>query len=510
MKPAHLYTALLAVRAICAAWGWGFVHPDEWFQSAEVSARDVLHVRSTISWEYGEVPSRSFLNLLTSSTIPFFLAACWSASPTPQELLLAIRCFCWLKSLLLDASVVVLARHLGVDPTRALLLLASSWAVMVLAVRPFSNATEAILLAGGLVTAVSKANLSVRLVSCGALMAVGFWTRITFPGFFLPVCVWLVFPAAERCGTQWVARVLASGCTMVLLGFVPMASLLCLCDSIYFKTIRFTLAGQPVGLWDAITAPTQVSVGCALQGCFVVAPLANLLYNMDSASLAEHGLHPWYTHLLLNQFLLFGLLPILALLYPKHCALSKLLLACAYCGLAIMSLAPHQEPRFLLPMVVPFALLASAVQMPRLGIATTVMFNLVLTLFFGFLHQSGVVPAVVHLKDAPAHTHAVFFRTYPPPQHLLLQSTHTPATVVITDAQGNATYAQEALAAIAPSTRAVVVVPGTVPSESLGLRPGEWTVQWRIGGHVSTQSLPQVWTSGVLEQLSLIIYQRRA
>lgn len=56
---------------------------------------------------------------------------------------------------------------------------------------------------------------------------------------------------------------------------------------------------------------------------------------------------------------------------------------------------------------------------------TWIIFNLALSLVFGFLHQGGVVPSLFYLHSTLADlssaqsTHIVYWKTYLPPRHLL-------------------------------------------------------------------------------------------
>lgn len=164
---------LVALRAACAFLSWGFIHPDEYFQSVEVSARDVFGRQALIPWEYeSSMPSRSVLNLFSSSTLPFLIVSAATSTPSASCLLLATRLFSFTKSLLLDLLVGHIATLAGADADCTRVLLASLWPVMVLMVRPFSNANEAILLAASIVTALSSNTaLWRRLVLSGVLMA---------------------------------------------------------------------------------------------------------------------------------------------------------------------------------------------------------------------------------------------------------------------------------------------------------------------------------------------------
>ena len=51
-----------------------------------------------------------------------------------------------------------------------------------------------------------------------------------------------------------------------------------------------------MGCWAAV----------GVQGALTFTPANSFKYNSDPANLAQHGLHPWYTHLLVNMPMLFG------------------------------------------------------------------------------------------------------------------------------------------------------------------------------------------------------------
>ncbi len=100
-------------------------------------------------------------------------------------------------------------------------------------------------------------------------------------------------------------------------------------------------------------------------------------------------------------------------------------------GLGILSLAPHQEPRFLVPLITPLALLMpvgpfvpekSASKWTRALKLIWIVFNLTLGIFFGVLHQGGVVPSLnyVHSQlESGQVRNVVFYHTYMPPRFLL-------------------------------------------------------------------------------------------
>ncbi|KAL1913525.1 alpha 1,2 mannosyltransferase [Sporothrix stenoceras] len=150
----------------------------------------------------------------------------------------------------------------------------------------------------------------------------------------------------------------------------------------------------------------------------VITPLNNLLYNMSPANLAEHGLHPWYQHLLANIPLLIG--PAAALLFLQpHLSLR---LYSAVSGIFVLSIFQHQEARFLLPTI---PLILSSVQLPRnprllnTWVAAWIAFNTLLGILMGVYHQGGVVPTQIFMSRQPDATQAIWWKTYSPPIWLL-------------------------------------------------------------------------------------------
>jgi GPI mannosyltransferase 4 len=213
----------------------------------------------------------------------------------------------------------------------------------------------------------------------------------------------------------------------------------------------------------------------------VITPWSNFKYNVNALNLAEHGLHPPWTHLLVNLPCLLGpslLIPIIA---PQSLRTSLIHLLrdicflCSISGLVLLSSRPHQEFRFLLPIItlllvslsqfLPPDLLghtsksnsrprtrSKAGDSPRVrrmiaknakryyGWYTAwIAFNLIAGVFMGSLHQSAIVPITEYLSsrirqspplppclepyktDLARQTRMIWHRTYPAPDWLFGQ-----------------------------------------------------------------------------------------
>lgn len=150
----------------------------------------------------------------------------------------------------------------------------------------------------------------------------------------------------------------------------------------------------------------------------VITPLNNLLYNMSPANLAQHGLHPWYQHLLVNLPQLLGPAALLLLTRPAF----SIRLYSAISGIFVLSIFQHQEARFLLPTV---PLILSSVRLPKrdgllkLWVVSWVVFNLALGTLMGVYHQGGIIPAQVFMSKQADATQAIWWKTYMPPIWLL-------------------------------------------------------------------------------------------
>ena len=172
-----------------------------------------------------------------------------------------------------------------------------------------------------------------------------------------------------------------------------------------------------IALDTAFYAPHSISWSDLIHNP-VLTPLNNILYNISPSNLAQHGLHPWYQHLLVNIPQLIG--PAALLLFTKpHLSLR---LYSAISGIFVLSIFQHQEARFLLPAV---PLILSSVNLPkresflRIWVVSWIVFNLALGTLMGVYHQGGIVPAQVFMSKQPDATQAIWWKTYMPPIWLL-------------------------------------------------------------------------------------------
>ncbi|KAK9876070.1 hypothetical protein WA026_011179 [Henosepilachna vigintioctopunctata] len=199
---------------------------------------------------------------------------------------------------------------------------------------------------------------------------------------------------------------------------------------------------------------------------FVFTPLNFIKYNSNMNNLEKHGLHPRHLHLLVNMPLLFNILALFHLynlsqyihrliqgklnLLPSVRSIRGLMMLSTVTPLALLSIFPHQEPRFLIPLLLPMVYLYGTNILPeeekevmkanpnsfraanvkgtfKYLYAAWLVINLTIVLFYGHLHQGGVIPALSHLSktlkrtDRSTEIYLFSSHNYMLPNYLLLE-----------------------------------------------------------------------------------------
>ena len=369
-------------------------------------------------------------------------------------------------------------KDMGLD---ALLILSTSWTVWVFLSRPFTNTAETMLLSILLVlvlpfvskkqqnkvtmmspkgttpsTKMDKSQEETTILTnqssgplsgiwIGATVAMGIMTRFTFVFFAIPSGILFLVQI-------WTGRRRPLSILTAFVGLGVMALTCAGYDRIHLQEMNGTDHDKDRHALSDLP----------------IIPLHAFRYNSKVSNLMDHGLHPRWIHAVVNLPMLFGPLAFLfyCALYRKAnkwiwddwrrtkqkdtnsrigprnedretSTIELVLLGTALTGLAFLSLAPHQEPRFLLPLVLPLVITGT----PRLVrskwlLAVWIVFNCVLLLLFGVLHQGSVVPSLLQRFDTTTTTispsssstttidnwsfmatmtNVVYFRTYMPP-----------------------------------------------------------------------------------------------
>ncbi|OAL50990.1 GPI mannosyltransferase 4 [Pyrenochaeta sp. DS3sAY3a] len=470
----RVYFLLICVR-IYFALSPSYLHPDENFQGPEVIAGRVFSYPVHETWEFTSAnPIRSTFPLWLAYGWPMYILR-WLWEGYGLEVSPSVV-YWTLRVLMLTLSVVMedWAVHELVESPRArrvaVPLVASSYVTWTFQTHTFSNSLETLLVSWSLVLIqriVDDKKRSGILASSilGFMVVVGVFNRITFPAF-------LVLPALS------------------LLPHFQRKPF-----SLVFLTVFALLtAFVAISVDTAFYSPGDFTFSNVFNGA-VITPLNNFLYNSDSANLAQHGIHPRYQHFLVNLPQLLG--PAFPLLFLLRRANLSPILVSALSGIALLSIFPHQEARFLIPAI---PLILSSIRLPgprfrKTWISIWIVFNVALGTLMGVYHQGGIVPVQMHIaKTNEVVTHAFWWKTYSPPTWLLNGKNEELTTIDLMGIPGDEML--EKLKAVLPPCRtrkpphiegrgAVYLV---APRSAYFLKPFQENSKWE------EISLEEVWT----------------
>ncbi|XP_014610169.1 PREDICTED: GPI mannosyltransferase 4 [Polistes canadensis] len=500
-----LYWALAAFRILLTLVPQtGYIHPDEYFQAIEVISGDRFDIDIYKPWEYNTtfpirtifIPqilvgtSYSFLKFLS----PYGFNLFGTSLISPYYLIVFPRLFMCILSFVSDYCLYKICCMCGQNYKVRLITFASSYVMLTYATRVFSNSIELILTSlllfytsqcmvysekviiqsDYLSNKYDQAKNGVERVKYYKLLGslpshslnhclkiatitvIGIFNRPTFVAFaFPPIFFWLQRGLGSRSIglLHFHIRIF----TFIICG-IPTAIFFILVDSFYFGYLTM---GE-IGNFD-------ISLNN-----FVVTPLNFLKYNSNPKNLENHGLHPRFLHFLLNIPLLYNVLGIIGLItfarmsfsglkgkwleLPRIQSIVSLMTISFIVPVALLSCFPHQEPRFIIPVILPLVFLYAPKLSHVPGVDTVSHIkqnnptkykpdnkthkltklqiiwycsNIVLCLFYGFLHQGGVLSLTSHinteLKAKPHLTNVHLYTSYiyPIPTALLhLRNTH--------------------------------------------------------------------------------------
>ncbi|XP_078266418.1 GPI alpha-1,2-mannosyltransferase 4-like [Rhinoraja longicauda] len=466
-----VWMVLGVVRVLwCLAPQTGYIHPDEFFQSPEIMAGDILNLKTFRTWEFNtSYPSRSVLFPLVTAGFSFTALKALHNSGlfgniiNSYTLLVFPRFTLTSLSFILDYSVYHLAHIWKVDPWNALMLLSGSHVMLVFCTRTFSNLIEADLFALLLLLVAvdtKQANVGPHTGKknrrnkhlIGIVLASGFFNRPTFIGYaVVPMLLWL---SHDQKGTfQFSLKRIVINCVSVLISAIATSFLFIVTDALYFGSLLSK------GDWLLKDGNTVYKYIVDISQHLVLTPVNLILYNLDQKSLVAHGSHPWFTHLTLNSFLLFGCLHLFVVVSGTKMMVSKFackansrttcknhlenklssqfssishfdmyLFLVYLIPILFLSLFSHQESRYIVPLIVPLVILSA----PKCDIfqwkIIIVLFNILGSVLFGCLHQGGLIPSlsylekILHSKNQMVQQNEydlIFYHTYMPPRYLL-------------------------------------------------------------------------------------------
>ncbi|EEQ85953.1 phosphatidylinositol glycan, class Z [Blastomyces dermatitidis ER-3] len=386
------YLLLLVVRVYFAL-SPSYLHPDENFQGPEIFAGQIFNYPSKQTWEFtSDHPIRSVFPLWLLYGVPMTLLKwLWTEDGTgsapPVLVYYVLRGSMFVLSFVMeDWAIHELVSSSPRLRRQTVVLVASSYVTWTFQTHTFSNSLETLLVAWTLVLMQrileNKQDSSIfASVVLSFLLVAGVFNRITFPAFILIPGLRLV--------PHFLHKPL-SLLTIIIFGIIS-------CFIAIFADTDFYRA-SPTSLSDVFRNP-------------IITPLNNLFYNSDTSNLANHGLHPRYNHFLVNLPQLLGPIYVLLLYsftFPNarsYFSFRNLRAISALSATALLSIFPHQEPRFLIPCV-PLLLTCFRPPRSRFFLAAWILFNAALGILMGVYHQGGVIPTQLHLPALLANSTA--------------------------------------------------------------------------------------------------------
>lgn len=363
-----VFAALILCNIVLLFVTNSYIHPDEHYQSLEplikyLNEGLLNNSNGAITWEYlpvkngTENPIRSItiLRMYYELVLKWLLRAFKRHSISLLNLMQLLKLY----NLGLFAVIFVKFNNVfnkksSVNINKSLFYMFTSYTVLTYQVRFFSNSIETLLLMLCLIFIKKE-----KYFLLSIFIAIGTHNRITF-------CSWLLLPGIVVIYKELVMK----------------------------RNYRTVLLKLPVPM--ILTSYLIFRADAKVFGS-VYTPLQNIIYNRSLDNLSKHGIHSIFTHVFINIPVLLGPLLLLLIFHAKKLNVSNLPLLSAISGVAVHSLIPHQEARFLLPAVpllivsCDFRLLTSRKVITKLAVFATVVFNVIMVALMGSFHQSGLI-----------------------------------------------------------------------------------------------------------------------
>jgi phosphatidylinositol glycan class Z len=391
----------------------GYIHPDEYFQSIQIVTEDLFNQQNpNRTWEFtSDNPIRNIaipyiiygfpiklLSILVNANI---------VSLSTDNLILYPRLSITLVSYLNDYYLYKCAKILKVDKISVLVLFGSSYITLVYLTHTFSNSIETCLFTMLIYSVLLEQTSRTRSL-IGLIMVVGVFNRPTFILYSIVPVGYCIHAKLTSYKPRWMLKAIVTAIIDLAVYAVPVALLFTCIDTFYYnKLSAFDFDGL---------STTNL----------VLTPLNFVLYNIDSSNVQSHGAHSFYRHATINCMLLFGFNYILFLFQYKN-RVSQFLYHAFVVPLICFTFISHQEPRFLLPLVVPICLLTSEKTFKHTHMAFTwFAFNFVLAIVYGVYHQGALIKSIDyvngifhHAANSNINTHVIYYNTYMVPAYLV-------------------------------------------------------------------------------------------
>ena len=404
-----------------------YIHTDEHFQTIEILAHKFGGIKGTIPWEFqGEYPARSFVPLYLFYGPLYFILFKILNIQNPTIILTMVRLQNYMSYIIISKwflkEFCTPKKIFSVE-----FLISTSYITSTIQSHSFSNSIETLILLSVLVCYKKLVSLSsyrsnnndtnegsinrnkyLLNVLVAFLIVIGIFNRMTFPVFIFLPSLTVFFKYYIH---QWKSFLL-----FTITGFITF--LFC----VLFDTWSFNLNQSNTSYH------------------YVLAPWNNLKYNLEVSNLELHGLHPRYTHILVNLPQILG--PGLYLVYTeikrykfKHLNRHSLPFLSIISALIIFSIFPHQELRFLVPLTTLIFVIFNNIPSER-WILIWVLYNIIMNMVLGCFHQSGVIRMITHYQQNQENTTEfgvqVWCKTYMPPTWKYKNSNITLSTTKLT------------------------------------------------------------------------------
>lgn len=440
---------LLAILRVCICF-WpqhGYLHPDEFFQSPDIVVGSNLKSIIEPCWEFTtDKPIRFMLFPYLLNTLAVKVLRTFAPDPSAYLLLVAPRLAYTLLSFLVDYSLFKLCKYhssKGLWYLPVSVIFQSSFVCLGCLTRTLSNVPEVVIFSLLLVVVcqairprfkilfvtpsgrrtpvhecVKSSTQLMSSVLMGCLITIGSFNRPTFPCFAIVPSMYWFYESLKRNSFKahlTIKRVIIPAATSVIV----MAILLSAFDTVYYRG------------YGPLTNVLEHLVQFRFEECFqelrtrwVLSAYNFVLYNSSVDNLTHYGLHPPYMHMLVNLPFAFNVLALLffikifhlisgtgmyRLLFSAHRVHAMMFLT-ILTSTILLSFIPHQEFRFLLPLIVPLVyIFGFIVYTTNKLLALWIIINVVLVYFYGSIHQAGVSRASLDL-DPILKSHTSFPR----------------------------------------------------------------------------------------------------
>lgn len=434
-EPRILLILLAIIRlSVCFLPQTGYMHPDEFFQSPDIVGGTFLKSNIQPVWEFKtETPIRCMVFPYILNNVAFKLAFLLQTKPSAYLMIVAPRFVYTLLSFAIDFCLYKLcqcysSRGLWYLPVSV--VFQTSFITLGCLTRTFSNSVEVAIFASLLVVVCQTVRPRFRImfvtptrstpvnervkgitqvkssILIGVIIMIGTFNRPTFPCFALIPTIYWFLESLKRNSYNTrltIQRVLVPLTISAALTSIPLSAF----DTIYYR------GSQPI--LDSLGYLTEFKIDkfySSLRSRWVLTPYNFVCYNTSIQNLSNHGLHLPYVHMVINIPLAFNLLGLLyykklfdlfvgsgisRLILSTHRVYALMLLT-ILSSTILLSFVPHQEFRFLLPIIVPLVYIFSFnIYTSNKLLTSWLIINLVLFYFYSNIHQSGVTRACLDL-----------------------------------------------------------------------------------------------------------------